>query len=195
MSDLGFDKWGVGMKLRFITGFLLLCVTPVLAEPKPVGGDLTYTAYPTAIFEAGMEKGDGAPEGSSFLHAKSDGDLRRQGAELASWVPGDNKGKRLHLVTKLKTELATRASCALEAWDDKRAMVEADGTFRSGTSGWQDCNVVMQIPDNDTRVRVRYYLRGGGKVWSDGFRIEEVGADVPETHRVNSNMDRSLDER
>jgi len=92
-------------------------------------------------------------------------------------------------------ELATRASCALEAWDDKRATQEADGAFRSGTSDWRDCDVVMQIPDNATRVRVRYYLRGGGKVWSDGFRIEEVGAGVPETHRANSNMDRSLDER
>jgi hypothetical protein len=170
-------------------------MTPALAELKPVDGDLTFNSYPAAIFEAGMDKGAGMPEGASFVHAKSDGSLQRQGGELAAWLPGDNKGKRLHLVTQLKTELATRASCALEAWDDKRAFQEADGVFRSGTSGWQDCSVVMQIPANATRVRVRYYLRGSGKVWSDGFRIEEVGADVPETHRANANMDRSLDEK
>lgn len=141
-----------------------------------------------------MEKTEGASGDAAFLNALTDGSTERQLSDLALWVPGEAyHGKRVRISTRLKVAQAGRASCSLDAWDDRNMLLTADGEPRAGTGDWQNCSVVMQIPDNATRVRIHFFLRGIGKVWSDGFSLEQVGADVPETRRVNTKLNRSLD--
>jgi hypothetical protein len=170
---------------------LLACALPAAAQ------DLEFNSKPQSAFEAGTGTVDGAQGQATFLHALVDNDdMRRQGSELISWRPADAfKGKRIRMTTRLKSESATRSGCSLAAWNDSRSLRNADGPVFGGNADWSECSVVMIIPENATKVQLRYYLLGRGKVWSDGFRVEQVGDEVPETRRINSNMLRSGDDR
>jgi hypothetical protein len=185
------------MKSHVVMGVLLLSAMPVLAAPQPVGGSLVFGAYPAGVFEAGQEKVEGAAGNATFIHAMKDGSATRQTAELVLPLPGEAyHGKRLRFTTRLKLEAVDRATCAMELrGKDDKALAISEGELRGGTSDWRDCAVVMQVPDNVASVRLRFYMLGNGKVWSDGFNIEEVSADVPATPRLNSNLQRNTDGR
>jgi hypothetical protein len=178
--------------MRFLVlGALLLSALPAAAQDQ-----LVFNANPKNAYEAGMEAVDGASGEASFLHAKIDGSPQRQASELLAWRPGDAlKGKRIRMTTRLKSASVDRSGCSLAAWNDSRSLKNADGPVFSGNADWAECSVVMVIPDNATRVMLRYYLLGSGKVWSDGFKVEQVGDDVPETRRPNPNMIRNGDDR
>jgi hypothetical protein len=180
---------------------LLLSALPAMAQDQ-----LIFNAKPQKAFEAGTETVPGAAGPATFLHALIDpaagidaarsDEERRQGSELISWRPADAmKGKRIRFITRLKAMEVSRAGCSLSAWNDSRSLRDADGPTITGNADWADCSVVMVIPDNATRVQLRYYLLGKGKVWSDGFHVEQVGDDVPETRRVNPNLIHNGDER
>lgn len=175
-----------------LIGGALLFTTAALAQDQ-----LVFNSKPEKAFEAGTETVPGASGPATFLHALVDNDdERRQGSELISWRPADAmKGKRIRFTTRLKATEVSRSGCSLSAWSDSRSLKNADGPVFTGNADWADCSVVMVIPDNATRVQLRYYLLGKGKVWSDGFRVEQVGDDVPETRRVNPNLIRNGDER
>ena len=181
--------------IRSVTAFLLASVSSAMAAGVPVDSDPTFSSNPKAAFETGTEKVDGPLSESIFIRSLIDGDQDRQIGDLSRWLPADSyQRKRIRISTKLKTSVAGRATCTLAAWDDRRALQTADGASRSGSGDWQDCSVVMQIPDGATRLRIGFYLRGRGEVWADQFSLEEVGRDVPETHRPIANMDRGSDD-
>lgn len=175
------------MKSHVVMGMLLFSALPVWAAPQPVFGSLVFTPDHPGTFEAGWEKVEGAAGEAAFLRAKAEGDNTHQMAELALELPGAAyHGKRLRFSTRLKVEAAGVAACSLEArGDDKKPLLLADGEYRSGTSGWRDCSVVMQIPGGAASVHLRLVLWGSGEVWSDGFNVEDVGADVPLTQLRN----------
>ena len=161
---------------------------------EPVDGDATFSANLKA-FDTGTERIDGAAGESNFILALMNNEVDRQAGDLSRWLPAESyRGKRIRISTRLKTAVAGRASCTLAAWDDRRALQTAEGGSRSGSGDWQDCNVVMRIPDSATRLRIGFYLRGNGEVWADKFNLEEVGPEVPETHRPITNMDRGSDD-
>jgi hypothetical protein len=181
--------------IRSVTALLLASMTSAIALSVPVDRDPTFSSNPKTAFETGVEKTDGAAGESNFIRSLTDGDPERQSGDLSRWLPADSyHGKRIRISTKLKTSAAGRAGCALAAWNDDRMLQSADGASRSGSGNWQDCSVVMQIPDGATRLRIGFYLRGAGEVWADKFSLEEVGRDVPETHRPVANMDRGSDD-
>lgn len=175
------------MKPQSVLGMLLFSVLPVMAAPQPVIGTLVFTANPISAFEAGQEKVEGAAGDAVFLRAKTEGDTVHQAAELALELPGDAyHDKRLRLSTRLKVQAMDRAGCSLEArGDDGKPLVTLHGDYRSGTGGWRDCSVVMQIPVNAASLHLKLIMRGNGTVWSDGFTIEEVGGDIPVTPRFD----------
>jgi len=181
--------------IRSVLALLLASVTPVIAQVVPVNGDAVFSSNPRTAFEAGTEKTDGAAGESNFIRALANDDQERQSGDFSRWLAADSyHGKRIRISTKLKTSAVDRASCTLAVWNDSRVLQSADGTSRSGSGAWQDCSVVMQIPDSATRLRIGFYLRGTGEVWADQFNLEEVGRDVQETRRPIANMDRGSDD-
>jgi hypothetical protein len=50
-----------------------------------------------------------------------------------------------------------------------------------GTSGWQQYNVVLDVPKDATGIAFGILLTGSGRVWLNSTKFEVVGMDVPTT--------------
>jgi hypothetical protein len=50
-----------------------------------------------------------------------------------------------------------------------------------GTIGWEEYEVVLDIPDNAVNISFGVLLAGKGRVWADDFAFQEVGPDVAVT--------------
>lgn len=55
-----------------------------------------------------------------------------------------------------------------------------DGAL-SGTQGWQDRTIVLDVPDEAQSIHFGFFLRGEGFAWARGFRLSEAGEAVPTT--------------
>jgi hypothetical protein len=51
-----------------------------------------------------------------------------------------------------------------------------------GTSDWQEASVVLDVPPGASALAYGFFVKGGGKMWVNGQRIEEVGPEVPSTN-------------
>lgn len=51
-----------------------------------------------------------------------------------------------------------------------------------GTTAWQRCDVVLDVPEEARAIGFDVLLTGAGEVRVSGFRLEEVGSDVPTTN-------------
>jgi hypothetical protein len=51
----------------------------------------------------------------------------------------------------------------------------------TGTTGWQNYAVVLNVPQDATGIFFGILLTGPGTVWLNTVRIEEVGSDIPTT--------------
>lgn len=96
-------------------------------------------------------------------------------------------GKRVRLSGWIKTE---------EANEGGQLWLRVDGQERGqtlqfdnmnnravkGTSDWQEASVVLDVPPGASALAYGFFVKGGGKMWVNGQRIEEVGPDVPSTN-------------
>jgi hypothetical protein len=168
------------MKATLLGGLLLTVtvLTPAVAQPSRDRtlefGGLRFRASPQAAYAYEIVPGGGA----LIRSVTGDG----KGAFLNRWVPaGEYLGKRVRISTRLKLEAADEAACGMGAWREGAPLNTAGAPALSGSTDWNDCKVVMDIPAMADRLELRFYLRGNGTVRSEGFQIETVGRDVPVT--------------
>ncbi len=55
-----------------------------------------------------------------------------------------------------------------------------------GTTGWQKYEVVLDVPQDATRISFGVLLAGPGTVWLNGVNFEVVGSGVPTTGKALS---------
>lgn len=160
-----------------------LSFSPV-SRDVPATADWVFTAQPLSGYKSGSEQVEGAPGESTYLQSTSTGRGGQiQTARMTAWRPAASlQGKRVRFTTRLKLDAVDRAGCALAVVGSKGTAQYQMSPSLSGTTGWIDCSLVMQMPDDATRLIFRYSLMNEGKVWSDGLRAVEVGSDVPLTH-------------
>jgi hypothetical protein len=104
-------------------------------------------------------------------------------------------GKRVRLSGWIKTEDANQGGGHL--WlridgQERGQMLGFDNMDNrpvKGTSDWQEASVVLDVPAGSAALAYGFFVSGGGKMWVNGQRIEEVAADVPTT---NMNLKRAL---
>lgn len=96
-------------------------------------------------------------------------------------------GKRVRLSGWIKTQ---------EANEGGQLWLRVDGQERGqtlqfdnmnnravkGTSDWQEASVVLDVPPGASALAYGFFVKGGGKMWVNGQRIEEVGPEVPSTN-------------
>ena len=169
--------------LALLTALLAL---PALAQDRPNDG-LFLRSDPPGGYEYGTEAVDGAPDNSTFLQGVTSRlilyDLKDRGI-LSTALPAERfRGKRVRVSTRLKTQNAGYthawsdsdysggATCGISTWKGKTFLTGTSGPLLSGTRDWTDCTVIVQVPASAERVEFRIYLRGIGKVWSDGYRV------------------------
>lgn len=100
-------------------------------------------------------------------------------------------GRRLRLAAQLKVEDVSGAatmwlrvdgeSKGSLAFDNMEART-ANGAL-TGTQGWQDRAIVLDVPAEGRSIHFGFYLRGGGQVWARRFRLDEVDTAVPVTEQ------------
>lgn len=57
-----------------------------------------------------------------------------------------------------------------------------DNRAVKGTTDWQEASIVLDVPPGASALAYGFFVSGGGKMWVNGQRIEEVGPDVPLTN-------------
>lgn len=97
------------------------------------------------------------------------------------------EGKRVRLSGWIKTEDANEGGGSL--WmriDGERGLPLAIDNMTNravkGTTDWQEASVVLDVPKGASALNYGFFVAGGGKMWVNGQRIEEVGTEVPSTN-------------
>ena len=96
-------------------------------------------------------------------------------------------GKRLRLSAWMKTEDANDGGAHLWFRIDAKAggaMLGFDNMDRrpvKGTTDWKNYSIVLDVSANAGALAFGFFIDGTGRAWVSGFKLEEVGPDVPTT--------------
>jgi len=107
------------------------------------------------------------------------------------------RGKRLRLSAYVKSESVENWAGVWMRIDRAKESVAFDNMQNrpiTGTQGWTQHSIVLDVDPNATGVAFGILLSGKGAVWIDDLAFEVVGEDVPVTDmRVPSKSPRNLD--
>ncbi len=67
-----------------------------------------------------------------------------------------------------------------------------DGRAVEGTTDWQHCSIVLDVPAGAAAYAYGFFVAGTGQMWVSGAKIEEVGPDVASTN-MRSTQPQNLD--
>lgn len=116
-------------------------------------------------------------------------------ASLAQSIRADEfRGKRVRLTGWLKTDAVNKAGLWMRVDGNRRTLGfdNMDDRAVTGTTGWKQYSVVLDVPAEAVNLYFGTLLQGAGNVWADDFKLETVGADMPATNR-NSAEDAKRD--
>lgn len=96
-------------------------------------------------------------------------------------------GKRVRLSGWIKSEDAAEgAQLWLRVDGQERGQVlqfdNMDNRAVKGTSDWQEASIVLDVPQGASALAYGFFVKGGGKMWVNGQRLEDVASDVPSTN-------------
>jgi hypothetical protein len=93
-------------------------------------------------------------------------------------------GKRIRFSASVKSE-GVQSWAGLWMRVDKQSTSMAFDNMQdrpiTGTKGWQNYAVVLNVPQDATGVFFGVLLTGTGTVWLNGVKVEVVGSDIPTT--------------
>lgn len=110
------------------------------------------------------------------------------GGMMQTTAAANYVGKRVRLSGWIKTEDANQGGGHLWLRIDgqERGQILGFDNMNNravkGTSDWQEASVVLDVPAGSRALAYGFFVEGGGKMWVNGQRIEEVGMDVPTTN-------------
>ncbi|RHW34055.1 AraC family transcriptional regulator [Lysinibacillus yapensis] len=125
---------------------------------------------------------------SGLLYAKSEANSQHFATMMQGFQAHGYKGKRLKLSCFLKTENVLKCGAWLRidnAAGDTIQFDNMDNRSIQGTTDWNHYSIVLDVPEDSSSIHFGVLLIGEGKVWSDGFRFEEVTEKVPTTNMLN----------
>jgi len=104
---------------------------------------------------------------------------------LMQTVAADNyRGARWRLSGYLRTESANRAQMWMRVDGPGGKLLAFDNMDSrpvTGTMGWTQYEIVLDVPSDSVDIAFGFFLLGGGKVWGDDFKLEKVETTVPLT--------------
>ena len=110
------------------------------------------------------------------------------GTMMQSFQADDYKGKRLKLSCFLKTKQVTKCGAWLRIDHVSGDITQFDNMENRsvrGTNDWNHYSIILDVPEDSASIHFGVLLIGKGKVWSDGFRFEEVSETVPSTNMLS----------
>lgn len=97
------------------------------------------------------------------------------------------RGGRLRLTAQLRTEAAETGTLWMRVDPAEGRYLRFDNLLRrpggplTGTVGWTERQIVLDVPEAAATIHYGFFLRGSGKAWARRFALEAVGADVATT--------------
>jgi hypothetical protein len=98
----------------------------------------------------------------------------------------DYRGSRLRLSGYLRTRNADRARLWMRVDGPDQQVLAFDNMGAhpvTGTRGWQQYDIVLDVPQKSLYIAFGFLLHGSGKVWGADFKLDKVGATIPVTSR------------
>jgi len=136
---------------------------------------------------------DPATPGAALLESRPDraAAIDRAAGESAvlmqSILADPWRNGRLRLTAELKTEAAELATIWMRVDPAEGRPLHFDnlmqrpGETLSGTSGWVERQIVLEVPANAATIHYGVLLRGTGRTWARRFALDAVGADIAVT--------------
>lgn len=94
-------------------------------------------------------------------------------------------GKRIRFSANVKSEGVQSWAGLWMRVDKQSTSVAFDNNMQdrpiTGTKGWQNYAVVLNVPQDATGIFFGVLLTGPGTVWLNNVRVEMVGSDIPTT--------------
>lgn len=169
-------------KILGMGGFAFLALTLIAGADVPHGWVLAGSK-PTE-YETGVDKEtvhDAQP--SAFLKAK-DGNSEGFGTLMQQISAEQYRGERLRFSGYVKSE-DVKGWAGLWMRVDKDSSVSAFDNMHErgikGTTGWQKCEVVLDVEKQATGITFGILLQGSGRVWLSGTKLEVVSSEIPTT--------------
>lgn len=128
---------------------------------------------------------------SGLLYAKGEADEQQFATMMQGFQARDYKGKRLKLSCFLKSEDAGKCGAWLRIDNVNGDTVQFDNMDNrsiQGTTDWNHYSLVLDVPEDSASIHFGFLLIGTGKVWADGFRLEEVNEKVPVTNMLSEDI-------
>lgn len=106
---------------------------------------------------------------------------------MAQWIKAEAyRGKRVRLSAVIKTRNVVGWAglwLRVDTGEDTVAFDNTETPHRrlSGTSGWQQTLIVLDVPVSGEVIAFGFILDGEGRAWIDDVRLECVDTDVPLT--------------
>jgi ankyrin repeat protein/beta-lactamase regulating signal transducer with metallopeptidase domain len=94
------------------------------------------------------------------------------------------RGKRVRMSAWMKTRDAKSARLWMRV-DGSRGILSFDNMYNRpvvGTTDWKEYEVILDVPQETTRVAFGAFVAGKGQAWVDDFGFEVVGTEVPSTN-------------
>ncbi|MGO4475350.1 transcriptional regulator [Massilia sp. 2TAF26] len=156
-------------------------VLALAAAPEPLPAPWQLDGKHVKKFTAGVDQADGV-KGAKFLSNTSDDSLAW--ASLTQVVSAQNYvGQRVRFRARVRTR-------DVDGWAGLWMRVDGAGPARlafynsqdrpiKGSTDWQERSVVLDVPQEATRIAFGVIDSGKGTVWIDQLAFEAVGQDVP----------------
>jgi hypothetical protein len=172
---------------------------PARVEPKPTPG-VSVTAPKgwakngsnTAAYVVGVDQNQ-TWGGMASAYVNSNGAAPHEFGGMMQTISAENfLGQRLRLSGWVKTEDANDGGGHLWLRIDGRQVGASlqfdnmDNRAVKGTSDWQECAIVLDVPSEASALAYGFFLKGGGKMWVNGTKIEPVGPEVSSTNMITA---------
>ncbi len=134
---------------------------------------------------AGRNTGPSNPDRNAELLESTSAQPQRFGTlfydDQKSLVESNRLGRRVRYTVPLRTENAQGAGIWFVVFSGER-VVGFGRTSRpiNGTTKWNKYDVILDLPQDATRLVYGLSMNGTGKIWSDGMDITAIG-DIPQT--------------
>jgi hypothetical protein len=148
---------------------------------------------------------DGSSPGVAVIECvierKSGIDLKQTGfLTMMQSVRADHyRGRKIQLLARIRAEDADTGTAWLRIDKalgsplrfDNMMQRKSDGAI-TGTTGWVERKIVLDVPEEAESIHYGFFLKGYGKVWARGFRLDIVPEETASTDTPHSlsNLDK-----
>jgi hypothetical protein len=120
---------------------------------------------------------------SAYLKSRNPG-VDGFGTLMQDFTANKYAGKRIRFSANVKAE-GVRSWAGLWMRVDRQSTTVAFDNMQDrpirGTKGWQNYAVVLNVPQDATRIFFGILLNGPGAVWLNNVKVDVVGSEVPTT--------------